>query len=93
MLGIVRLLKIVDNGADYSIHSTAQQALYLPTSREVKYKAKATIDTFFYRMSDVVQAGLVYGGTVLGFALPAFAGLNVGFALLWFLTASALARE
>jgi AAA family ATP:ADP antiporter len=58
LLPLVRILKILDNSSDYSIQSTAGQALFLPTSREAKYKAKAAIDAFFRRFSDVLQAAL-----------------------------------
>ncbi len=47
LLGLVRVLKVLDNSCDYSIQNTARQALFLPTSREAKYKAKAAIDAFF----------------------------------------------
>ena len=55
--GHPRVLKILDNSSDYSIQNTARQALFLPTSREAKYKAKAAIDAFFMRFGDVLQAG------------------------------------
>jgi len=77
----------------YSIQSTAGQALFLPTSREAKYKAKAAIDAFFKRFGDVLQAGIVYLGTSLGFALSAFAALNLGFTIIWIVIAAALSRE
>jgi len=66
VLGLVRFLKILDNSSDYSIQNAARQALFLPTSREAKYKAKAAIDAFFMRFGDVLQAGIVYAGTALG---------------------------
>jgi ATP:ADP antiporter, AAA family len=93
VLGLVRVLKTLDNSTDYSIQNTARQALFLPTSREAKYKAKAAIDAFFMRFGDVLQAGIVYGGTALGFALSSFAAVNVGFTVVWFFIAAALARE
>ena len=40
--------------------NTTRQALWLPTSREAKYRAKQAVDSFFVRMGDVVQAGLVH---------------------------------
>ena len=67
LLGLVRVLKILDNSCDYSIQNTAGQTLFLPTSREAKYKAKAAIECFFLRFGDVLQAGVVYAGTALGF--------------------------
>ena len=93
VLGLVKVLKILDNSSDYSIQNTARQALFLPTSREAKYKAKAAIDAFFMRFGDVLQAGVVFAGTALGFAIQAFAALNVAFTVLWFFIAAALARE
>jgi AAA family ATP:ADP antiporter len=93
VLGLVRILKILDNSCDYSIQNTARQALFLPTSREAKYKAKAAIDAFFMRFGDVLQAGVVYGGTALGFVVSSFAALNLAFTVVWICLAIALARE
>jgi AAA family ATP:ADP antiporter len=93
VLGLVRVLKILDNSTDYSIQNTARQALFLPTSREAKYKAKAAIDAFFMRFGDVLQAGIVYAGTAAGFVLSSFAALNIAFTVVWFFIAAALARE
>ena len=93
LMGLVRFLKILDNSCDYSIQNTAGQALFLPTSREAKYKAKAAIDAFFMRFGDVLQAGIVYAGTALGFAVSSFAALNLAFTAIWLWLATALARE
>ena len=93
ILGFVRVLKILDNSSDYSVQNTARQALFLPLSREAKYKAKAAIDAFFMRFGDVLQAGIVYAGTAMGFVLSSFAALNLGFTALWFVIAAGLARE
>jgi ATP:ADP antiporter, AAA family len=70
-------LKVVDNSIDYSLGNTTKQALWLPTSREAKYKAKQAVDSFFVRMGDVVQAGLVYLGERLAFAVPTFAAVSL----------------
>jgi AAA family ATP:ADP antiporter len=93
VLGLVKVLKVLDNSTDYSLQNTARQALFLTTSREAKYKAKAAIDSFFMRLGDVLQAAIVYAGTALGFALSAFAAMNVAFTVVWFFIAAALARE
>jgi AAA family ATP:ADP antiporter len=52
VLAMIRGVKIAENSTDYSLQNTARQALFLPTSREAKYKAKQAIDTFFWRMGD-----------------------------------------
>jgi AAA family ATP:ADP antiporter len=93
LLAVVRVGKILENSTDYSIQNTLRQALFLPTSREAKYKAKAAIDTFFTRTGDVLSAGFVYLGTVIGLAVASFAWLNVGLTLLWIWVARQIARE
>ena len=70
-------LKVADNSIDYSLGNTTKQALWLPTSREAKYKAKQAVDSFFVRAGDVVQAGVVFVGERLLLTVPAFAAVNV----------------
>src|SRR6266852_4763507 len=93
ILGIVRWAKTLENATDYSLQSTVRQALFLPTSREAKYKAKAAIDTFFMRSGDVLQAGIVRIGAQLNLALTGFAWVNVGLTLVWLYAVSRLSRE
>ena len=66
VLPVVRWGKILENSTDYSVQSTTRQALFLLTTREVKYKVKAAIDTFFVRTGDVLAAGVVYVGSTIG---------------------------
>ena len=82
-LEAMRALKIADNSIDYSLGSTTKQALWLPTSREAKYKAKQAVDSFFVRGGDVIQAGVVFVGERLAFTVPAFAAVNVLLAGAW----------
>jgi AAA family ATP:ADP antiporter len=83
-LSLVRWVKTAENATDYSIMNTARQLLWLPTSREEKYKAKQTIDTFFVRGGDVLSAAVVYVGTsVLQLGIHAFAAANVVLTLVW----------
>lgn len=79
----IRWLKIADNSIDYSLGNTTKQALWLPTSREAKYKAKQAVDSFCVRAGDVLQAGIVYSGELASFAIGTFAVLNIFFVLCW----------
>ena len=92
-LGLVRWGKTLENATDYSIQNTLRQALFLPTSREAKYKAKAAIDTFFMRFGDVLQAGVLRLGAQFHMAFASFAWLNVGLTLVWLFTVSRLAKQ
>lgn len=93
ILAVVRIGKIFENSTDYSIQNTIRHALFLPTSREAKYKAKAAIDTFCTRVGDVLQALLVFGGTSIGLTVAGFAWINVSLTGAWLLIAALIARE
>jgi AAA family ATP:ADP antiporter len=93
-LTVVRIVKIAENSTDYSLMNTVRAALYLPTSRDVKYKAKQAIDTFFVRFGDMLQAGLVFVGVeVLSFGVRQFAMVNFAMVLLWLGAATVIYRE
>ena len=94
LLAFIRGTKVAENSLDYSLQNTTRNALYLPTSREAKYKAKQANDTFFVRFGDVLSAGLVFAGTTwLHFAARQFALVNVGLIALWLLLAVAIGRR
>jgi AAA family ATP:ADP antiporter len=86
----MRWLKIADNSLDYSIGNTTKQALWLPTSRQAKYKAKQAVDSFCVRAGDVLQAGMVFVGERLSMTVPAFAAVNVVLVGGWLAVASGL---
>ena len=90
VLFLIRAVKIVENGTDYSLHNTAHHALFLRTSREAKYKAKTAIDSFFWRAGDALSALIVFVGTSLAFSLKSFAKANAFFAVAWLCVAAAL---
>jgi AAA family ATP:ADP antiporter len=92
ILAFIRVAKIAENSLDYSLQNTTRQALFLPTSREAKYKAKAAIDTFLVRAGDVLSAGLVFVGTTLAFSTKQFALTNVILVGSWLLVALALGK-
>lgn len=73
--------------------NTVRHALWLPTTREAKYKAKAAVDTFCQRGGDVLQAGIVYVGTSVGAGIAGFSWLNVIFTLVWLFVASRIFLE
>jgi len=94
ILAFIRGAKLAENSLDYSLQNTTRNSLYLPTSREAKYKAKQANDTFFVRFGDVLSAGLVFAGTTwLGFAPREFALVNIGLILVWLVLAVAIGRN
>jgi len=93
-LAIIRWAKIAENATDYSVMNTARQLVWLPTSRDEKYKAKQAIDTFFVRTGDLVQAGVVFAGTHwLALGVRGFAVVNLVLIAAWLAVAFRLLRE
>ena len=89
----VQWTKVLENSSDYSVQNTTRQALFLPTSREAKYKAKQAIDSFFLRIGDMLSAVVVFAGTMLTFTVRHYALTNVVVVLVWLAIAFAIARE
>lgn len=81
---MMRAVKMAENSTDYSVMNTAKALLWLPTSREEKYKAKQAVDTFFYRFGDLLSAGFVFiGTTMLHLGVKGFAVFNCGLIVIW----------
>jgi len=62
-LWIGSLLNTADNGFSYSINQSAKESLYVPCTKEEKYKAKAFIDMFVQRFAKAVAVGVSLGVT------------------------------
>jgi AAA family ATP:ADP antiporter len=94
VLALVRWAKTAENATDYSLQNTVKNMLFLPTTREEKYKAKQAIDTFFHRAGDVLSAVAVFVGTTfLAFGAGQFALFNVVLVLAWLVVAYRIGRE
>ncbi|CAN5917667.1 MFS transporter [soil metagenome] len=93
-LAITRVMKVAENSTDYSLHNTVRQALFLPTSRAAKYKAKAAIDVFFVRFGDTLSAIIVGVGLhSLDIGVGGLALVNVGMCAIWILIVIGIARR
>ncbi|MEO7096422.1 MAG: Npt1/Npt2 family nucleotide transporter, partial [Polyangiales bacterium] len=93
-LMITRTMKVAENSTDYSLHNTVRQALFLPTSRAAKYKAKAAIDVFFVRFGDTLSAIIVGVGLhSLDIGVRGLAMVNVGMCAIWILIVIGIARR
>ncbi|MBX7197405.1 MAG: translocase [Sandaracinaceae bacterium] len=80
---LFRALKITENATDYSIQNTGKALLWLPTSRDEKYKAKQVVDAYFMRFGDVLSAVLVFvAATWLALDPRVLAVANAAFSVL-----------
>jgi AAA family ATP:ADP antiporter len=94
ILGLVRWVKTAENATDYSLQNTLRGVLFLPTTREEKYKAKQAIDTIFVRGGDALSALLVFVGTqFLAFRTRQFALVNMVFVAVWIILAIVVGRR
>lgn len=81
-LAVLRIVKVSENSLDYSLLNTTKQMLYLPLSRQEKYEARATIDSFGQRLGDLLQAGVVFLGlNIFGFVYREFIAVVIILAL------------
>ncbi len=93
VLAAVRWSKTAENATDYSLNNTVRNMLFLPTTREQKYKGKQVSDSFFHRAGDVMSSATVFiGSSVLALGTTAFALINLGLVAVWLIIAVAIGR-
>jgi AAA family ATP:ADP antiporter len=94
LLVVARTAMIAENSVNYSVQTTTRHALFLPVSREEKYVGKHTVDTFFFRVGDVLSGGFVYvASAILGLGVAGFAASNIVLAALLLWVSRAIGRE
>jgi AAA family ATP:ADP antiporter len=92
-LAVMRVVKIGENGLQYSLQDTTRHALFLVTSRIEKYVGKTAVDTIAVRVGAILSALMVWMGGRLGWSLATFAAINVGLACIWMSFVAAIGRE
>ena len=94
ILLVVRIMKTAENSTAYSINNTARQVLWLPTTAEMKYKAKPEIETFFVRFGDGLAAVTILVGVHLfTLSTQSFFVINAALVVAWLLIASVVVHE
>ena len=93
ILLVVRVLKTAENSVSYSINNTAQQVLWLPTTAEMKYKAKPAVETFCVRVGDGLAATTVLIGVrFYALSTPLLFLFNVALVCVWLFVAATVVR-
>ena len=94
VLSVIQMVKVAENSTDYSLQNTVRNILFLPTTREQKYKGKQVVDSFFVRVGDAMQAVVVFVGTsVLAASLASFAAFNAIIAIVWMILAFMIGKK
>jgi len=89
-------LNTADNAFSYSINQSAKEALYVPTTRDEKYKAKAFIDMFVQRFAKALAVGVSLGITTVFADFSSVRWLSiftVGITLFWIAAARYAGRH
>jgi ATP:ADP antiporter, AAA family len=94
VLAIIRMTKIAENATDYSLQNTVRRALFLPTSRDAKYKALQAVETFFWRAGDMLSGVTTFVLIQwLALSVRGFAVANLAIIVVWLALAASLAKE
>ena len=95
VLAVAFTVMVACKGVNYSLNQPAKEQLYIPTSKDTKYKAKAWIDMFGVRLSKGLSSWFNTFRPVLGVATFTIMSLGLSSVLIiiWFLTALFLGKE
>ncbi|HXV86237.1 MAG TPA: MFS transporter [Gemmatimonadales bacterium] len=94
LLMAIRWAKTLENATDYSLQNTVRNVLFLPTTREEKYKAKQVTDGVSQRLGDVLHAATVLVGTgLLAIGVQQFAVFNLVLVVVWLAVAVMVGRR
>lgn len=93
LIGVLFVGRVAESSLDYSLSNTTQQALWLVTARDAKYKAKQVVDTFIKRAGDTTSAAVVWLGAHFAVGPRGILAANVLFSLGWLGAAMLLGRE
>jgi len=92
-LGTIAVFQVLRRAADYGIARPSREVLFTVVPREDRYKAKAFIDTFVYRLGDQLGAWSVAGIRELGAGAAGIALAAIPLALIWLVNALWLGRR
>lgn len=92
-LGLLALFQVARRSCNFALTRPAREILFIPLAREEKYKAKAFVDTFVYRLGDQAGAWTSAGLAALGLGAAGIAGAAAPLAALWLALAVWLGRR
>ncbi|MEZ5441629.1 MAG: MFS transporter [Lysobacterales bacterium] len=80
VIGVLAVVQTITRAGRFALTEPAMASLYTSLDREVRYKAKAFIDTAVYRFGDLSSAWMVALLSSAGVALAGFALIGIGVA-------------
>ncbi len=92
-LSAIAVFQVIRRASDYAIARPTREVLFTVVPREDRFKTKAFIDTFVYRLGDQLGAWSVAGLTALGAGAAHLALVAIPIAFFWLLNALWLGRR
>lgn len=89
-LGVISCVMVLSKALNYSFNQPAKEVLYIPTSKEIKYKSKAWIDVFGARLAKTVGSGLHKTAGAISGVTPLIALVFIGF---WIFLSDKIGRK
>ncbi|MGC6489472.1 MAG: hypothetical protein ACON4Z_17635 [Planctomycetota bacterium] len=86
------VIQVARRGVNYAVEKPAREVLYTPLDLATKHKVKFLLDTFAYRLGDLLGALTQVWLRELGLGVGAIVAVTVAFAAGWILVARSLGR-
>jgi len=86
------VIQVARRGVNYAVEKPAREVLYTPLDLATKHKVKFLLDTFAYRLGDLLGAVVQVWLRELGLGVGAIVAVTVAFAGAWILIARSLGR-
>jgi ATP:ADP antiporter, AAA family len=86
-------VQVLRRGAQFALEKPAREVLYTPLDLETKHKVKFLLDTFAFRLGDLLGALLQVVMRDLAFGMSAIVGTTALVAVLWGLLAWSIDRR
>ncbi|MFH1644020.1 MAG: Npt1/Npt2 family nucleotide transporter [bacterium] len=89
-LNVVLFAVILSKALNYSFNQPTKESLYIPTSKEIKYKSKAWIDVFGARVAKTFGSGFYKAaGSLVGFTSM----VTLGMIALWIILSDKVGKK
>lgn len=82
-LAVLAVVVVLRRAMEYAFVRPGREMLWSPLDKEVKYKAKSTVDVPVYRGADALSAQINKGLEAIGYGPAALAMLGAGVAAVW----------
>ncbi len=93
VLWVAGLAVIIAKGINYALYQPSKEQLYIPTSKDAKYKSKAFIEMFGSRSSKALASGINAIKVFMPMAFPIVSlGSSLILCAIWFMTSLYLGK-